>query len=482
MKVSQPRMSISLFTIFGCAALVACGGNSSGGTGQSNPVPSVSAISPNSSEVNGPAFALSVVGANFLASSQVNWNGTALTTKFVSSQLVTASVPASAVASASSSNVTVTNPTPGGGPSNSLTFTVPCPIPAPAAAASQTKARLGAYYFDGWSGPLTNFHFQELPLGPYQDRQPLVGWQDSGACAVEQQLAWAHNFGIDFFVFDWYYNVQVNDPGENLNSALEITHGLPDRHGMQYAILYVSAPPFDVSPTDWGSAVNEWVGYMSDPAYLRINGLPVLFVLNVGVVLQDFGGSDPAVSSALAQLRSAAQAAGLPGVYVIGGFGEPDGTMGQATLTPGFSTAQTDGYDAVALYNYPFAPTPVNGVLPFSTLSQAGQWTWSEAVSYSGLPFLPTAMAGWDPRPWNEAEGATGDLMWYSRTPPDVASFVQDAITWTQANPQLRPEPSPTPPLVLIEAWNEFGEGSHMLPTVGDGTSYGDAVAAMLLQ
>ena len=70
--------------------------------------------------------------------------------------------------------------------------------------------------------------------------------------------------------------------------------------------------------------------------------------------------------------------------------------------------------------------------------------------------------------------------MWYSRTPQDVATFVQDAITWATANPQLRPEPAPTPPLMLIEAWNELGEGSHVVPTVGDGTTYGDALARIL--
>jgi hypothetical protein len=34
--------------------------------------------------------------------------------------------------------------------------------------------------------------------------------------------------------------------------------------------------------------------------------------------------------------------------------------------------------------------------------------------------------------------------------------------------------------MVLIEAWNEIGEGSHILPTVGDGTTYGDVLAGML--
>jgi hypothetical protein len=168
-------------------------------------------------------------------------------------------------------------------------------------------------------------------------------------------------------------------------------------------------------------------------------------------------------------------------VYIVGGFGTPSGTLGQESLDDGFLGAQQDGYDAVAFYGYPFAPPPVNGMLPFSSLSAAGQWTWNEALLHSALPFIPTSMSGWDPRPWNETEPNTGDLMWYSRTPQDVSTFVQDAITWTASNPQVRPEPSPAPPLVLIEAWNEFGEGSHILPTSGDGTTYGDALAAMLL-
>ena len=448
--------------------------------GPPNPVPTIQALSPNSSKQGGPAFTLSVVGSNFLPSSTVQWNGSSLQTSFVSSNLVTADIPASSLSASGPDAITVVNPAPGGGTSNSMNVTVPCVIAAPASASTQTRARLGAYYFDGWSGPLTNFHFNGLPFGPYQDRQPLSGWQDNNQCAVEQQLAWAHNFGIDFFVFDWYFNVQANDPGENLNSALQITHSLPDRHGMQYAILYVDASPFDVGPADWTSAVNEWIGYMTDQAYVRVNSIPLFLILNVGEMHQVFG-SAAAVTSALGQLRAAAQAQGLPGVYVVGGFGAPDGTMGQASLSQGFSIAQSDGYDAIAFYNYPFAPAAVNGMLPFSDLSAAGHWIWDEATLYSPLPFIPTAMDGWDPRPWNEPEPTTGDLMWYSRTPQDAATFVADAIAWAESNPQLRPEPSPTPPIVIIEAWNELGEGSYVVPTVGDGTSYGDAIAAMLL-
>jgi hypothetical protein len=474
------QSSFAAVALLGALSLFGCGGGGGSGPQETlNPVPAITAISPNSSELAGPSLTLSVVGSNFISGSSVQWNASALPTTFVSSSLITADVPTSALAASGPDTVTVANPAPGGGTSNSLSFAVPCVVATSAPASTQTRARVGAYYFDGWSGPLTNFHFEGLPLGPYQDRQPFSGWQDNSTCAVEQQLASAHNFGIDFFVFDWYFNTAVNDPGENLNSALQITQALPDRHGMQYAILYVDGAPFDVEPADWATAINEWVGYMTDPDYAKVNGEPVFFVINVGEMRSVFGTS-AAVAGALQQLRTAAQAQGLSGVYIVGGFGVPDGTMGQDTLSDGFSIAQSDGYDGIALYNYPFAPPAVNGMLPFSTLSEAGSWTWNEATLSSPLPFIPTAMAGWDPRPWNETEGNTGDLMWYSRTPAEVAAFVESAITWVAGNPQLRPEPLPAPPLVLIEAWNEFGEGSHLVPTAGDATSYGDALATML--
>jgi len=472
------RLSLSLLLVI--AGMSLFGFSSAGGSGlPPNPVPTIEALSPNSSTLGGESFTLSVVGSNFMPGSTVQWNAASLHTTFVSNTLLTAYVPSSFLSMPGPDAVTVVNPAPGG-MSNSLNFVVPCVIPTVGPASKQTRARLGAYYFDGWSGPLTNFHFDGLPFGTYQDRQPLSGWEDNSSCAVEQQLAWAHGFGIDFFVFDWYFNAEVHGRDKSsLNTALQITHSLSDRHGMKYAILYVNGPPFVAGPAAWNSAVNEWIGYMKDPAYERVNGKPVLFIINVGQMHETFG-STAAVEKALGELRAAAKTQGLGGVYVVGGFGVPDGTLGQDSLSPGFSIAQTDGYDAVAFYNYPFAPTPVNGMLPFSTLADAAEWTWSQAVMDSTIPFIPTAMDGWDPRPWDETEPITGDLLWYGRTPQDVATLVESAISWTSANPTLRPEPAPAPPLVLIEAWNELGEGSYMVPTVGDGISYGDALATML--
>src|SRR5271166_1456640 len=197
----------------------------------------------------------------------------------------------------------------------------------PGPASGQTHARLGMYYFDGWSGPLTNYHFNGLLQGAYQGREPVTGWQDSSSCAVEQQLAWARKFGIDFFVFDWYFNATSSDPGEDLNSGIAITHALPNRHGMQYALLFIDDPPFVNSAADWPAIINQWMGYMTDPAYVKVNGKPLLIIIDMGAMRNLFGSS-AGVTGALNQLRAAAQTKGLPGVFVVGVFGEPLGSSG----------------------------------------------------------------------------------------------------------------------------------------------------------
>jgi Glycosyltransferase WbsX len=465
---------IVLFCLTGCLAWLCtgCGGGQSISGPALNPVPSVASISPNTASRGDSAFTLSVNGSNFLSTSTVKWNGSARTTSFVSPTQLTAQITADDIVVAQSYNVTVANPSPGGGTSTALPFDVPCVLAPLTPASSQTVTRLGSFYFDGWAGPLDSYHLKLLVNSPYQYVQPLSGWRDDNPCAVEQQLAWARSFGLNFFVYDWFYKAKQRSPTQNLNSALEITRTLPNHHGMQFAIMYTDDMPGAIAPADWNSATAEWLGYMSDRDYVRVNGKPLLIVYDMGVMHQVFGSS-AAVVSAFDQLRKAAQAQGLPGVYIVGGFFacyDPN-THGLGAFSD-LSIAATDGYDAVTLYG--FGLCIVTGEQPFSLLLDANQWVWSQVVLTSPVPYMPLVVSGQDAR----ANGTA--LTWSPRTPQDFVSFVNSVITLAESNPQLRPEPTPAPPLVVIGAWNELLEGSYIVPTVRDGTSYGDALAAML--
>ena len=89
-----------------------------------NPAPTLTKISPSSATHGGPSFTLTATGTGYVAKSKIQWNGVGLTTTFVSSTSLTATVSATDIKNAGTASVTVNNPTPGGGTSAAKTFTI----------------------------------------------------------------------------------------------------------------------------------------------------------------------------------------------------------------------------------------------------------------------------------------------------------------------------------------------------------------------
>lgn len=86
-----------------------------------SPPTTVSSLNPSQASAAGPAFTLTVNGAGFVAASTVSWNGSPLTTTYVSATQLTASVPASLIASQGSATVSVQT---GGVAAGTLTFSI----------------------------------------------------------------------------------------------------------------------------------------------------------------------------------------------------------------------------------------------------------------------------------------------------------------------------------------------------------------------
>jgi hypothetical protein len=93
--------------------------------GGSNPVPALAAIAPTSAVAGSGALTLTLTGSNFIAASEVRWNGSPLAAvTYVSSTSLTATVPAGLLAAPGTASVTVHNPAPGGGTSSPQVFTI----------------------------------------------------------------------------------------------------------------------------------------------------------------------------------------------------------------------------------------------------------------------------------------------------------------------------------------------------------------------
>lgn len=125
-----------------CAALVlalslvlllpACGGGGGGGGStppQSNPVPSITSLSPSTIDVGAAATTVTINGTGFVQSSTAEWNGSNLTTTYVSATELQATLPAADLAAVGTGKIVVVNPSPGGGTSSSSSISIVYPVP-----------------------------------------------------------------------------------------------------------------------------------------------------------------------------------------------------------------------------------------------------------------------------------------------------------------------------------------------------------------
>lgn len=88
-----------------------------------NPVPTITSISPTSVVAGSGTFTLFVYGTNFVATSTVKWNGKGMPTAYVSAGELEASVPSTFNVGTGTALITVVNSKPAGGVSNTATIT-----------------------------------------------------------------------------------------------------------------------------------------------------------------------------------------------------------------------------------------------------------------------------------------------------------------------------------------------------------------------
>ena len=108
--------------------------------------PTISNVAPSTASAGGPAFTLTITGSNFVASSNVLWNGAGLPTTFVSPTQLSAQVAASRIATPGSASVSVSNPT-GANNAAPFTFTILTPAAPSAASLSPVSAVAGSPAF-----------------------------------------------------------------------------------------------------------------------------------------------------------------------------------------------------------------------------------------------------------------------------------------------------------------------------------------------
>ena len=183
--------------------------------------------------------------------------------------------------------------------------------------------------------------------------------------------------------------------------------------------------------------------------------MPAVFIINPGGLDGSLGGTSKQAFNAARQL---AADAGLGGIYFIACTG---GDVGQVPALV------NSGYDALSEYTYPWAGTSDLDESPYSLAVSGSASIWDSFIAASPIPYLIPTSPGLDNRP-----DRTFQDPWMLVRTGSTASLFQQMLQAAKD----RIDSGKTPPILLVEAWNELGEGGYVEPTVGRGFSYLDAI------
>ena len=314
--------------------------------------------------------------------------------------------------------------------------------------------------------------------GHYQPRQPLWGYEmDNDPKVVEKWIDTAIEHGINVFVYDWYWF----DGGPFLESALNdgflkaknnskmkfyIMWANHDLHsGMINPHIYKKDSILWTGDVDWENfkiivdrVINQ---YFKQPNYFKIDGKPVFSIFSIGDLLESFNGSAEETRKALDYFREEVKKAGFPGLHIQ--WNQGGGSIMSKEAGTRFSERVNQmGFNSVAMYN-------MGGInedyLVYGVNSRKIR---TQMDSILNVPLFPCVSVGWDNTPRYPAKGIH-DVVHYHNTPTSFAALLSKAKKYADSHPEQ-------PKLITINAWNEWVEGSYLLPDMLNGYGYLDAV------
>jgi hypothetical protein len=310
----------------------------------------------------------------------------------------------------------------------------------PLAAQDQEPAYFVGVHYYPWHHE--NFHGREYlrrhlvppqspALGEYDDRTPRI---------IRAHIEWCRNAGVNFWSASWWG--PGTDTDVTLRSAI-LPH--PDLGSLKIAVHYETVGRTD-DFSDY-SNLGPDIGYLAEhyfphPAYLRIDGKPVVIVYLTRVL-----SGRGTLASSLTTMRDAARAAGFE-LYIMGDqvFGEPPGDAGDIALLDGimnydvYGAMGADGFAGQDAVNAYYA-------------AQAG---WKALADSTGTDYAPAVTPGFNDRAVRDGNDAVARKL---TRDDDFGSLFRAMLQG--AKPLTD---SDIDHMIFVTSWNEWHEDTQIEP------------------
>lgn len=316
--------------------------------------------------------------------------------------------------------------------------------------------------------------------GHRQPRVPLWGYYDESDPKMQEKIiSTATKYGVNTFIFDWYWYdgrpfledavnafLKAKNCGKMkfyLMWANHTANSYWDRHNPDKSQVYwrgeTSRESFD------GFTDHLIRDYFKRPNYYTIDGKPVFAIYELSTFIRGMGGIEQA-KDALDALRKKCVDAGLPGLHIQAILWNAlpktlSGVPGDDNDTQD-NTVKYLGLESLTNYQW----------CHFVPLKEYQEWGEEAVAKYDEfdrdftVPYFPHVSVDWDnnPRfPGPATKAVTGV------TPEKFEGFLRKAKAYVDAHPDQAP-------LVTINAWNEWSEGSYLEPDEDYGYGFLEAV------
>jgi len=330
---------------------------------------------------------------------------------------------------------------------------------------------VGCYLFPGWCTPNGGGPNPSDPwslITPTPERIPVLGAYDETQQYINDwRFAVMADAGIDFVAIDWFMQwsgTTLLPMLDHVINRYKTCTGRKPKFCIQFANQTNAG---GLTTNTWISCYTKWItDYFTDPNYYRVNNKPVVIMNSVPVFHDTSMLTHTAVKTALDAARAAAVTAGFDGIWFMGGHADSSSAWMDVTIP------SVEGWDGVTGSNI-FRTTKVSdnsqGPAP-TTYADLDNAVFSGVVGgYRGFcnGWLNAANVGplWIPctAGFQKVDGWNGGVPTTLLGQSTLAQFYQHlskAKALIDANPFAK-----TQNTIMIEAWNEFGEGSFIEPT-----------------
>jgi hypothetical protein len=375
---------------------------------------------------------------------------------------------------------------------------------------TDTRADLtiAAYYFPAWHVDPTRerWHGQgwtewELlrharPRFPGH-RQPIIpGWgyfDEAERVWAEKQIDLAADHGIDCFLFDWYF---YQECGPYLSRALDEGFlNASNRSRLRFALMWANHDWLHIFPSDYVNKPRVMLSncgyerfvkeicpliarrYFSNAAYLHHLGGAYFLIYDMGAFVKSMGGLDEACR-ALDALSDETRCAGAGELHLATVLWNLAVLPSETRVSDWPEVLRRLGVQSATSYTWVHDLSPDTDTFPrvrYDELVDAIGEVWTRWGGSISIPYYPCVSMGWDPSPRTvqsdryDRRGYPWTGVIQSNTPQAFEQAMNRAIAFAREQQGQ--------PMVTINAWNEWTEGSYLLPDQQHAEAYLKAVA-----